>query len=246
MKRGTLIPEKLTVVLPSYNEALHIGKVLDRICKELVGIDYKLIVVDDGSTDNSVEVLKSLSIPNLEIISYKSNQGKGYALQTGLSKIRTEYGAYIDADLDIDPSALVTGIYELRKDSNLSIAIGSKVHKESIVEYPAIRRILSRIYRILTTILFRLNVNDTQTGIKVFRTSDIQYALSKVSANGWSFDLEFLSYIQRGGGKILEIPVKLDYQFNSNLDGKSAISSLWETFKFARSFRKHNRVHSSH
>lgn len=245
MNNGKLTPEVLTVVLPSYNEAKHIGEAISRIRAVLDRVDYQLIVVDDGSTDDSVDVLNLLDKTRLEIISYSPNRGKGYALQTGLQQIRTEYGAYIDADLDIDPSALLTGLNELKKDRDLSVAVGSKVHKESVVEYSYFRRLLSRIYRILTTILFRLNVSDTQTGLKVFRTDDVQSSLTQVTANGWSFDLELLSYVHREGGKILEIPVKLDYQFNSNLDAKSAISSIWETFKFARSFRKQNRIHSS-
>lgn len=244
MKNGKLTPEIITVVLPSYNEAQHIGEAISRVRTALDGLDYQLIVVDDGSTDDSVDVLNSLDKTRLEIISYSPNRGKGYALRTGIKHITTEYGAYIDADLDIDPGALMTGLNELKNDKNLSIAIGSKNHKESIVEYSVFRRLLSRIYRLITTILFELHVSDTQTGLKVFRTKDVMHSLAKVSANGWSFDLEFLSYVHREGGKILEIPVKLDYQFNSNLDAKSAFTSLWETFKFAKSFRKQNRIRS--
>ena len=228
---------ELSVVLPLFNESEQIQEAITRIISTLEGLSYKLILVDDGSTDNSVSLINDLQLPQLQVISYSPNKGKGYALKQGISSISSEYGAYIDADLDIDPSSLIIGLNLLKKNPNLTMAIGSKVHKDSIVQYSRTRKILSKTYRLLTTILFHLSVNDTQTGIKVFRTKEVKNSLVQVSANGWSFDLELLSFVQRDGGTFAEIPVNLNYQFNSNLDSKSALSALKETFIFYKSFR---------
>lgn len=238
MSQELLDGTEFTVVLPFFNESNQVQEAISRVVSTLEGLRYKLILVDDGSTDNSVTLINNLQLPQVHVISYSPNRGKGYALKQGISRITSEYGAYIDADLDIDPSSLLLGLTLLKKNPTITMAIGSKIHKDSVVQYSCTRKILSKTYRLLTTILFRLSVNDTQTGLKVFRSKEINQTLDRVSADGWSFDLELLSFVQLDGGTIAEIPVNLNYQFNSNLDSKSALSALKETFIFYKSFRR--------
>lgn len=211
---------ELTVIVPVFNEAEGIAEVLDRLVKSLRGEDFRLVVVDDGSRDKTTQIVKGLAINNLTLVVNKQNQGKGSALAKGLSLAKSHYVAYIDGDLDLHPEALVEGLRVLRADNNCIAAYGSKVHPDSIVNYPPSRRLLSSLFRYLTKQLFSLDVGDTQTGLKIFRTSDLTKALLQTKSMGWIFDLELTYHLLRDKTPqacIREVPVKLDFAFDSNV-----------------------------
>lgn len=232
----------LTVVMPVFNEINEIEEAIERVHIELSHVDHVIIAVDDGSTDGTAEFLSSKANENLVVVRNKVNQGKGFTLRRGISLITTPFGAYIDADLDLHPKGLAKGLDLLKGDKNLGMVIGSKLHPESSISYSKKRRIVSQIYRKLVSILFKLNVSDTQTGLKVFRSSVILPISSKTSSNGWIFDLELLSLLQLNNVKIEEIPVELDYQFSSNVSLSSLIGSLRDTIIFFFTFRKLKRA----
>lgn len=224
----------LTVVLPVYNESMQLHASIERLSKTLQGIPHRIIAVNDGSTDDTLSNLRAIKLPNFEVLTYEVNRGKGFALRQGIQAIESEYGAYIDADLDLHPESLILGLQELQKDPSISIALGSKVHPKSTVRYSMLRKLLSRAYRVYVRLLLEVDVSDTQTGLKVFRTAQIQQAAIHCESNGWTFDLELLTRLKNQGDKFVEIPVELDYQFSSSMDLKSALKALTDTVAVAK------------
>jgi hypothetical protein len=117
-------------------------------------------------------------------------------------------------------------------------AIGSKVHPKSNVEYPLSRRVISSVYKKFVKIGFSLDLNDTQTGLKVFRSEAIDKVLPTLKCNGFEFDLELLCKLARNGFLFIEIPVDLDYKFKSTVNIRTGIKALVSTFWLAIYLRR--------
>lgn len=111
------------------------------------------------------------------------------------------------------------------------VAIGSKRHVESQVQYPIPRRIQSLAYQLLVRILFRLNVSDTQTGLKVFRGDLLRAVAPTVTSDGFAFDLELLVALHDAGATIVDGPVRLDYSFETTTGISSTIQVLRDTIQ---------------
>ena len=235
------ISPQLTVVMPVFNEINELQEAISRVHQELSHIDHVIIAVDDGSSDGTSELLNQLQNQKLIVIHNEQNKGKGFSLRNGISQITTPFGAYIDADLDLHPEGLDLGYQLLLEDPNLGIVLGSKLHPESNISYSKVRKLLSKIYRSFVGILFDLHINDTQTGLKIFRTDLVVPASNKTTSNGWIFDLELLALLHLEKVKCAEIPVQLDYQFSSKVNLSSAAKSLLETVGFYFTFMRTKR-----
>ena len=205
---------KLSVVMPAYNEGRNIYNNLKSVCDSLKKFcpEYEIIVINDGSTDQTIaEIIRAASEDqHIKAVSYKNNCGKGYAIKTGVDTANEDVIAFLDADLDISPSHLKLYLSEMNKQ-NADIVIGSKMHKNSRLEYPAARRFVSFCYYIVLKALFKLNVKDTQTGIKVFRADAVKSIIGMVKTKGYAYDIEILAVAARQGYKIIEQPVELKY-----------------------------------
>jgi hypothetical protein len=125
-------------------------------------------VVSDGSTDQTVRIAAGFTDRGVRVIEYPDNGGKGHALRVGLAERRGEYVAFMDADGDIGAEAL-RPFLTLMDTYHPDVILGSKRHPLSEVDYPPARRLMSWVYHKLTRVLFRVNVRDTQTGIKLVR-----------------------------------------------------------------------------
>ncbi len=222
----------LTVIIPCYNKFESITQVVNNleILLKFNRIDFKLIVVDDGSIDGTTDLLRSFPKDYLDFVELPTNFGKGYAIRTGLSRISNSFVAIFDADLDLNPNSLIEAFKILSGSSDYDLVIGSKLHKDSKVGYPISRRVLSFFYRKLIGILFNLKVTDTQVGIKMFRFKTIQTISEKLSINSFAIDLEILVVANDLGFIIKEIPINLDHKFNSTVNLISIFKILKDTF----------------
>jgi glycosyltransferase involved in cell wall biosynthesis len=209
----------LSVVVPVYNQAEtiveNVRTIRDRVAAG-IGEPIELIVVSDGSIDNSEGHLVEGASDLARVIHYDRNLGKGYAIKTGSLAATGRYISYVDADLDLDPAA-IPRFLELAQSESLDFVIGSKRHRESRVEYPRSRQVGSWLYQQLVRLLFRLNVSDTQVGLKVFRREVAEEVLPLLLVKQYAFDLEFLAVARAlGFGRIREQPVTLDYRFTGS------------------------------
>jgi hypothetical protein len=223
----------LTVVVPYYNPGKLLVPTIERLLSVLdaSGATYEVIAVSDGSTDGSDRELDEAlpGRPQLTNVVLADNQGKGAALRVGLAKGHGRYLGFIDADGDLDPILLdsfqtMVGLY------SPDIILGSKRHPLSEVEYPFLRRVYSWGYQQVVRIGFRLNIRDTQTGIKLIRRDVLSAVLPRMVEKRFAFDLELFVIARRLGYKrFLEAPIRLRHQFTSTVSWRSVYRSLLDT-----------------
>ena len=221
----------LTLVIPYYNPGTRFGSNLERIHAVLAssGCSYEIIAVSDGSTDGSEAVSRSFAGENMQSVVLPRNRGKGQALRTGLALGRGRYLGFIDADGDLDPE-LLSSFLDLMRSHEPDIVLGSKLHPESIVDYPAMRRIYSWTYQQLVRVLFNLSVRDTQTGLKLVRREVLANVLPRMLEKRFAFDLEMLVVARRiGYRRFLEAPVRMNERFSSTISPSAVIKMLIDT-----------------
>lgn len=223
----------LSVIVPAFNEGKHIAKNLQLLLEVLgtSGLSYEIIVVSDGSKDNTVEeALKLSPTRRVKVFHYLENKGKGYALKYGYERCIGKYVCFIDSDLDLHPKS-INDFIDVLILNNLDIVIGSKRHPESKVHYPKSRRMMSFVYYKMVALLFGLNVTDTQTGIKLFKREVLEKVLPRILVKRYAFDVELLSVANRMGfGRIYEAPIILQYRFSgTGINVKSIIQMLVDT-----------------
>ncbi|MBE5943627.1 MAG: glycosyltransferase family 2 protein [Lachnospiraceae bacterium] len=224
----------LCVIMPAYNEGaaicnnlLNASSIISEFCK-----DYIIIAVNDGSKDNTEsEIIKaSEKDSNIAYISYHQNKGKGGAISTGVHYANSTYTAFLDSDLELSPSMLEEFLTQLEK-GNGDIAIGSKLHKESKLNYPAIRKFLSLGYYLLLKLLFRLKIKDTQTGIKLFKTQVVKPICESLSTYGFAYDIEILAKATKKGYSIIEMPIVLNFSRDEKSKSRFSLKVIIRMFK---------------
>ena len=115
----------------------------------------------------------------------------------------------MDSDIELHPVQINT-FFDIMEFDNSDIVIGSKRHPNSVLNYPFHRKVISSIYFFLIKILFGLPINDTQTGLKLFKHKVLKDVFPKVVVRSFAYDLEILAYAHRLGYKIAEAPVVID------------------------------------
>jgi glycosyltransferase involved in cell wall biosynthesis len=232
--KGTRSRPLLTVVVPVYNGGddvvANIGVIHEAVAKGLPGEHVEIVVVSDGSIDGTAERLLETREQGLRVIHYDRNLGKGYAVKSGTLASHGAWVALVDADLDLDPASIPTFLATAR-DEELDFVIGSKRHPDSVVHYPRSRRIASWCYQRLNRVLFRLDVRDTQVGLKVFSRDVADDVIPILLVKQFAFDLELLAVgASLGYGRIAELPVRLEYRFTGSGVGSVAVlRALWDT-----------------
>jgi glycosyltransferase involved in cell wall biosynthesis len=218
----------LSVVIPVYNGGDEIvdnvAIVRAAITTDLDDRDVEIVVVSDGSIDGTAEaLLAARDDVGMRVIHYDRNLGKGYAVKLGSLASTGEWVAIVDADLDIHPSAVPSYLRTAMREG-LDFAVGSKRHPESIVHYPRSRRIASWMYQQLNRSFFRLDVRDTQVGLKVFRGEVADEVVPLLLVKQFAFDLELLAVGRAlGYERMKEMPIRLDYRFTGSAVGSLAV-----------------------
>ncbi len=190
---------KISFIVPVYNEEQSLQQLYSEIKKELDIYNHEIIFIDDGSTDNSFEVLSYLAHQDktVKIVKLRTNFGKSAALQTGFEKVTGNYVFTIDSDLQDSPEEIPLFIKKIEEGYDL-VSGWKKKRKD-----PFIRRISSYLYNLTTSVLFGIRLHDYNCGFKLYRSQVIT-----------EFDIygELHRYIPvlaaAKGFKITEIPVK--------------------------------------
>lgn len=205
----------LSIVIPAYNEALRLGRSLERIRHYLETKSFasEVIVVDDGSTDAQEAVLNEAGrpFPSLRMIRNERNHGKGYSVRRGVLEARGEFVLFTDADLSAPIDEADKLLSEL-KLNQADAAVGSRALQRQLIgiHQPAMREYGGRFFNLIVRLATGLKVRDTQCGLKLFRRATTRHAFELLRVEGFGFDPELLFLIQRLGGKIIEVPVRWD------------------------------------
>ena len=203
---------QLTIVVPAFDEAHRLAAGMRRLDAAVsagaVDVDRtEVLVVDDGSSDDTAAVAEKLlaALPHHRLIRLPRNQGKGAAVRVGVAASRTEYTAYMDADMAIDPLAVPLLLDGLAYDD---IAIGCRALRDSMVETTyVVRSLMGRLFNELVTAGTGLGLKDTQCGFKAFRTPAARLLFHLVRIDRFAFDVEILARARRLGLGITEVPV---------------------------------------
>tara|TARA_Y100000739_G_scaffold217983_1_gene214999 strand:+ start:267 stop:974 length:708 start_codon:yes stop_codon:yes gene_type:complete len=207
----------LSVVIPAFNEEESISKTLDNIASflSLQNFNYEVIVVDDGSTDNTNELIRTRN--DIQLITLEKNKGKGFAVKTGVLKSKKDFILFMDADHAV-PINYILNFRDLM--SRFDIVIGSKYLGQN-EPYPFYRKFMGRVFSSLKYIITGLNIKDTQCGFKLFKKELAKELFGLSQITGWCFDVEILLLAQKKGYRIREFPIKL-----SEINAQSNISIL--------------------
>ena len=208
---------RLTVLMPAHEEGAGIYDNIRETLKVLEdgSRDYEIIVIDDGSSDNTYEEAARFAAANrcVKVIRSHTNLGKGYALRQGFGSSTGDLVVFIDADLDLHPSQLQV-LFDYMRNEAADVVIGSKRHPESKLYYPFHRKVVSAVYFFLVKLMFRLPIHDTQTGLKLFKREVLETVFPQMLVKKFAFDLELLMLAHRRRFKIAEAPVVVDYRPN--------------------------------
>lgn len=223
--------KSISLILPIYNEP-KIHKNIPIIDKELknTGLPYEIIAINDGSDAVTTTRLNKISLPNLRTFVYAKNQGKGFALRYGFQQSKGDFVCFMDSDLQLHPRQIALFI-DLLTVSDVDIIIGSKRHELSQVEYGPRRRLYSWGYQQLIRALFKLNITDSQVGLKLFKRHVLEAVMPRLIVKKWTCDLEILVVAYHlGFNKILEAPVKLNWKSGkSHINWKVIFNMLTDT-----------------
>ncbi len=228
------LKEKISIIMPAYNEASRIASSIEETARTFnaFGCSWELVVMDDGSLDDTYDKVKEISKRYPHHIILKRNPfnlGKGRALKKALRYITGDYAVFLDADMDLHPIQVQT-LFDIMRLDNADIVIGSKLHPNSIVHYPFSRRIISLVYYCLVRVLFNLPCHDTQTGLKLFRTEVLRKVFPRILVKKFAFDLEVLVNAHHLGYRIAEAPIVLNHQRRYNRIGPKAVfTTIWDT-----------------
>ena len=230
------------MVLPAYNKASVISECLDGLLN--VSDDERLplliLVVDDGSSDNTADVARRFEDDRVQLLELGSNHGKGAAIRSGVAHLEGTYDniGWFDADLDIDPRTFAFLARVLERSPDTDGVIASKTHPESIVDYPVTRRIGSFVFSLVVRKLIGVRFRDTQTGAKLFRAERARALASQCIIDGFAFDVEILALAAKANNRIVEAPVELHLQIGSTVAVSNIVSAFRDVFSVRRVLRR--------
>ena len=196
----------LTVVLPCYNEAGRLPGTLAGLLTHLSAApgEVEVLVVDDGSTDATVEVAEAIAAVDrrVRVLSYRPNRGKGFAVRTGMLAAQGELIAFTDADGSYGPGELDRVVAAL---AQAPVAIGTRAGRTS---GPVARRAASRVFNLAIRGALGLPFGDTQSGLKGFRWAAAQQIFSRARVDGFAFDVELLWLARQLHLEVAEVHVQ--------------------------------------
>lgn len=222
---------KLSVIIPAYKEEAAIVATITSLQRELDKLSYEkeIIVVVDGSPDCTEERAKTVKCDYLKVLSYSPNRGKGYAIYYGVKHSHGEIVTFFDAGGDFHPDH-IDRFVKLMDAFDADMVIGSKRHPASRINYPRSRRIISWGWQQLIKLLFRLDVTDTQTGLKVIKRTVLEKVMPRAVVKQYAFDLELMVIARKLGYKrIFEAPVNME--FNTAGSGAANARAIGRMFR---------------
>ena len=229
----------LSIVIPVYNEAKRIHKTLKGVIDYLKGksFTYEVLIVNDGSKDNSVEVVEDFfkegKFDSFSIIDFKENRGKGFAVKQGMLAAKGEYILFIDADSSAPIEEFDKFMTEFGKVYDIFIGTRKAKGEVRATNIPFHRKYLGLGFSYLARKFLSTEVRDFTCGFKCYQRNTVKPIFSRQVLDGWSFDAEDLFLAQKLGFKIKEIPIRWNhYQEDTKVNAlKEVFKSGWELLK---------------
>ncbi len=226
---------KLSVVIPMYNES----KIIEATARELsaymesVFDDYEILFCDDGSKDGCGELVSALGLPNVSVVGYGENRGKGCAVRHGMLEAKGDVRIFTDADLAYGTEVIKRAYDMMCENGETDMLIGSRnIGNDGYEGYTLLRKIMSKTYIKVLCITGGFKLSDSQCGFKAFRGETAEDIFSKCKVDGFAFDFEVILYATKLGKRIGEMPVKI---INHR---ESSVRPIKDTLKMLGDLRK--------
>lgn len=222
----------ISIVIPAFEESRKITRDIQAAAQFIESNDFdgEIIVVDDGSTDDTAEIARSVSVSgkvSTEVIRYEQNRGKGYAVRSGISKSSGQYVIFADSGSCVPYDDALNGLAML-ESGDCDIAHGSrKIVGSDIRKSQAWhRRLSSTIFRYLVLSIMRVgaDLTDTQCGFKIYKGDIARELYSLCQSDGFMFDIEIIIRAQKKGYRIKEFGIRWTCDPDSRL---SLAKTLW-------------------
>jgi glycosyltransferase involved in cell wall biosynthesis len=214
-------PEPMvSIVIPAFNESGRIGGSIEKIQAflEKTEIDIQVIVVDDGSTDSTPDIVRAANTAKVRLIRNDRNRGKGYSVRNGVLNATGKYVVFSDADLST-PIEELSKLYEVAVRENADIVIGSRGVDAAFIEkhQAMFRELGGKLFNRMVRLLLGLDIRDTQCGFKLFHRERTRAIFQKQTTEGFGFDPEVLFIAARHGLRIREVPVRWSHSEGSKV-----------------------------
>lgn len=224
----------LSIIIPAYNEEKTIGEVLGALVREVPDA-HEIIVVDDGSIDNTYQVVESFcgKIPQLRLIRQPRNQGKTAALRTGFAASTGDVVIVQDADLEYDPVDIPELINPIEK-GKADVVYGSRfmIRRAARVLYFK-HFIANQFLTFLSNLFTDLNLSDVETGYKVFRGEIIRNMV--IETSGFGFEIEVTAKVAKLNCRVYEVPISYNgrtYEEGKKIGFKDGLFAIFYIFKY--------------
>jgi dolichyl-phosphate beta-glucosyltransferase len=227
----------ISIVIPAYNEERRLPRSLERICAYLKnrGWDGEVIVVDDGSTDQTARIVTEWQkqIPTLRLVQNGQNRGKGFSVRHGMLEARARVAIFTDADLS-SPIEEADKLLGVMGGGKYDVAIGSRaVNRRLItVRQSRFREVAGIIFNKIVQLVTGLEFVDTQCGFKAFAVEKMRPVFEQQRIEGFGFDPEILFLAKRNGLRITEVPVLWAHDADSRVHMvRDSLQMFWELLK---------------
>ena len=222
---------KLSVLIPAHNEAATIEEVLRRIRAVPLDVEREIVVVDDGSTDATPQILERLSGPDLRVLRHPKNRGKGAALRTGLENCSGDLILIHDADLEYFPED-IPKLLAAEEKTGAPAVYGSRFRGD-IEGMRPVNRLANRSLALIASLLYGQRITDEATAYKLFR-ADVLKGLP-LKCERFEFCPEVTARLLKSGERIEEVPIR--YKGRTAEEGKKigykdGVEAVWTLLKY--------------
>ena len=224
----------ITLIIPMYNESSIIAETAKTLSEYMKNTfeSYEILFSDDGSKDSSAGIVKDLQLPNVRVVGYEQNHGKGCAIRTGMLEAKGEIVMFTDADLAYGTD-VIKRAYDTLSESDANMLIGSRnLSKDGYEGYTAMRKLMSKIYIKVLCVAGGFKLSDSQCGCKAYKGEAVKKIFERCKVDGFAFDFESILWAQKFGYKIVEMPVKI---VNHR---ESKVNAIRDTFRMLGDLRK--------
>jgi glycosyltransferase involved in cell wall biosynthesis len=231
LHKGNKTIMTLSVIIPVYNELKTIREIICRV--QATGLADEIVVVDDGSTDGTREVLAEITqIGEIKVIYHEHNQGKGKAVRTGIENATEDLIIIQDADLEYDPREY-SNLLQPIQEGIADVVYGSRFLGAGRRPVLFWNMVANKILTLVTNILYNNILTDMETGYKLFRRQIVQNMT--LHARGFEFEPEFTAKILKSKVRIYEVPITFnprDYDEGKKIKMRDAFVAMWTLIKY--------------
>lgn len=228
---------RISVCIPMYNENAVIKSTAESLFEYMTETfgkgSFEIIFADDGSLDGCGDTVRALGLDGVRVIGYEKNRGKGYAVRAAVLAAEGDIVMFTDADLAYGTQVIGRAVEMLDSSPDADMLIGSRnLSSDGYEGYTPLRKIMSKTYIKMLSVVGGFKLSDSQCGCKAFRREAARKIFKRCEVDGFAFDFEAILWANKYGMRIVEMPVKV---INS---GESKVNIVKDTVKMLRDLVK--------